>query len=184
VVEEESQLNLVFFDLETQKLFRDVGGRNPGKLLLACAVTYSSAKSDFTIYWEADVQRLVDELKSADKVVGFNIREFDYEVLRPYQPAFNFAMLPTLDLFLDIRRVLNFGISLDSIAKATLGSAKTADGIQSVEWFQTGQKDKVAQYCKEDVEITRKIYEFGREYGFVHYFSKLGSKLKIAVNWR
>ena len=177
-------MNLVFFDLETQKLFQDVGGRNPGKLLIACGVTFSTTRSDFSVYWEDDVQALIDELKSAGKVIGFNIREFDYEVLRPYQPAFDFASLPTLDLLLDIRRVLNFGVSLDSIAKASLGLAKTADGIQSVEWFHTGQRGKVAQYCQDDVEITRKIYDFGRENGFVYYTSRLGSKLKVPVNWR
>jgi DEAD/DEAH box helicase domain-containing protein len=177
-------MNFVFFDLETQKLFQEVGGRHPAKLLLACAVTYSSAQSDYKTFWETDVQTLVDELRSADKVVGFNVREFDYEVLRPYSPTFNFSSLPTLDLFLDIRRILNFGLSLDSLARACLGAVKTADGIQSVEWFRSGEKEKVADYCKADVDITRRVYEFGREQGFVYYFSKLGSKLKVPVNWR
>jgi hypothetical protein len=33
------------------------------------------------------------------------------------------------------------------------------------------------------VDITRRVYEFGRENGYVNYYSKLGSKLKVAVNW-
>ena len=177
-------MNLVFFDLETQKLFHEVGGREPRKLLLACGVTYSTAKNDFTVYWERDAQALIDELKSADKVIGFNIREFDYEVLRPYAPTFNFGSLRTLDLLLDLRRTLNFGLSLDSLARACLGETKTADGVQSVEWFRAGEKDKVAEYCKADVDITRRVYKFGRDNGFVYYYSKLGSKLKVAVNWR
>ena len=73
---------------------------------------------------------------------------------------------------------------LDSIAKASLGATKTADGLQSVEWFKNGALDKVAEYCKADVDITRRVYEFGRDNGFVHYYSKLGSKLKVAVNWK
>jgi len=177
-------MNLVFFDLETQKLFRDVGGRDPAKLLLACAVTYSSAKSDYTTFWETDAQALIDELRSADKVIGFNVREFDYEVLRPYSPKFKLGSLPTLDLFLDIRRILNFGLSLDSLARACLGAVKTADGLQSLEWFRSGEKEKVADYCRADVDITRRVYEFGCEKGFVYYYSKLGSKLKVPVNWR
>jgi len=177
-------MNQVFFDLETQKLFEEVGGRNISKLLLACGVTYSSGRSDFAVYWEKDAEALLAELKSADKVIGFNIREFDYEVLRPYAPGFNFAALPTLDLLLDIRRALNFSLSLDSLARASLGAAKSADGVQSVEWFRAGELDKVAEYCKADVDITRRLFEFGRENGFVYYHSKLGSKLKVAVNWR
>jgi len=34
------------------------------------------------------------------------------------------------------------------------------------------------------VDITRQVYEFGRDNGFVNYRSKLGSKLKVTVNWR
>ena len=126
-------MNLVFFDLETQKLFQEVGGRDASKLRLACGVTYSTVKNDFTVYWERDAQALIEELKSADKVIGFNIREFDYEVLRPYAPAFNFGSLRTLDLLLDLSRTLNFRLPLDALAKACLGTEKTADGIQSVE---------------------------------------------------
>ena len=37
-------MNYVFFDLETQKLFQDVGGRDASKLRLACGVTYSRIK--------------------------------------------------------------------------------------------------------------------------------------------
>ncbi len=138
-------MNLVFFDLETQKLFQEVGGRDAGKLRLACGVTYSTGKNDFAVYWERDAQALIDELKSADKVIGFNIKEFDYEVLRPYAPAFNFASLKTLDLLLDLSRTLNFRLPLDSLAKACLNENKTADGIQSVEWFRNGDLDKVAE---------------------------------------
>lgn len=177
-------MNLVFFDLETQKLFKEVGGRDASKLRLACGVTFASDRNDFTVYWEKDAQALIDELKSADRVIGFNIREFDYEVLRPYVPTFNFGSLKTLDLLLDIRRMLNFNLSLDSLAKASLGETKTASGLQSVEWFRSGELAKVAEYCQADVDITRRLYEFGRDNNFVYYYSKLGSKLKVAVNWR
>jgi DEAD/DEAH box helicase domain-containing protein len=177
-------VNQVFFDLETQKLFQEVGGRDPGKLLLACGVTFSSAKNDFTVYWENQATALVDELQAADKVIGFNIREFDYAVLRPYTPNVNFNSIRTLDLLLDISRTLNFRLPLDSLAKASLGETKTADGIKSVEWFRAGEKDKVAEYCKADVDITRRLFEYGRDNGFVYYYSKLGSKLKVPVNWR
>ena len=177
-------MNILFFDLETQKLFQEVGGRDASKLRLACGVTYSTDKKGFTVYWERDAQALVDELKAADKVIGFNIREFDYEVLQPYTPAFNFASLRTLDLMIDLSRILNFRLPLDSLAKASLGAEKTADGIQSVEWFRQGEMDKIAEYCKADVDITRRVYEFGRDNGFVYYYSKLGSKLKVNVNWK
>lgn len=177
-------MNIVYFDLESQKLFAEVGGRDPGKLLLACGVTWSTARNDFAVYWEKDAPALVAELKAADRVIGFNIVSFDYEVLKPYAPNENFRAFRSTDMLQDIFRALGFRLSLDSIAKATLGATKTADGVKSVEWFRNGELDKVAEYCKADVDITRRVYEFGRDNGYVHYYSKLGSKLKVAVNWK
>ena len=177
-------MNIVYFDVESQKLFQDVGGRDAARLLLACGVTWSTARNDFAVYWERDAPALIAELKAADRVVGFNIIGFDYEVLRPYAQNENFRAFRTTDMLQDIYRTLNFRLSLDSIAKATLGATKTADGLQSVEWFRNGELDKVAEYCKSDVDITRRVYEFGRDNGFVYYYSKLGSKLKVAVNWK
>ena len=177
-------MNIVYFDLESQKLFEEVGGRFPAKLLLACGVTWSSVRNDFAVYWEQEAVALVAELQSADHVIGFNILNFDYEVLRPYAPNVNFRSIRSTDMLQDIYRALNFRLSLDSVAKATLGATKSADGMQSVIWYRNGELDKVAEYCKSDVDITRRIHEFGRDNGFVHYYSKLGSKLKVAVNWK
>ncbi len=178
-------MNYVFFDLETQNLFEDVGGReNVEKLRVACAVTWSAQRGDFAVYWENDVPSLIKELMTATKIVGFNLRGFDYLVLQPYSPETRFSNLPTLDLFLDLQKILGFRISLDSIASATLGEAKTADGVQSVQWFRAGELNKVAEYCKADVDITRRIYEFGRDHGHIFYRSKLGSKLKVDVKWK
>lgn len=178
-------MNYVFFDLESQNLFEDVGGRgNIEKLKVACGVTYSTEKNDFTVYWEKDVPALIAELKSATKVVGFNLQGFDYLVLKPYSPETRFASIPTLDMLLDLQKILGFRIGLDAIASATLGATKTADGIQSVEWFRNGELDKVAEYCKADVDITRRVFEFGRDNGHIFYKSRLGSKLKVEVKWK
>jgi DEAD/DEAH box helicase domain-containing protein len=101
-------MNIVYFDLESQKLFEEVGGREPSKLLLACAVTWSTVRNDFLVYWEKDAKALVAELKSADRVIGFNIISFDYEVLKPYIPNENFRSIRSTDMLQDIFRTLNF----------------------------------------------------------------------------
>jgi DEAD/DEAH box helicase domain-containing protein len=177
-------MNIVYFDLESQKLFEDVGGRDATKLLLACGVTWSTQRNDFAVYWEKDAAALVAELKAADRVIGFNIINFDYEVLKPYAPTVNFRSFRSTDMLQDISRTLGFRLPLDSIAKATLGTTKTADGVQSVQWYRNGELDRIAEYCKADVDITRRVFEFGRDNGFVHYYSKLGSRLKLQVNWK
>jgi DEAD/DEAH box helicase domain-containing protein len=178
-------MNIVFFDLETQNLFEDVGGRNNiGALKVSCGVTWSSVRNDYKVYWEKDVPGLIAELKSAGRVIGFNIKGFDYEVLRPYAPNERLQFLPTLDIMDDLFRTLSFRVSLDSVAQATLGARKSADGKQAVTWWREGKLEDLAEYCKMDVDVTRRIYEFGCENGFVNYLSRLGSKQKVAVKWR
>ncbi len=102
-------MHIIVFDLETQNLFEDVGGRtNIAALRVSCAVTWSSVRNDFNIYWEKDVPGLIEELKSAGRVVGFNLKGFDYEVLRPYAPAERLQFLPTLDIMDDLFHTLSF----------------------------------------------------------------------------
>ncbi len=178
-------MNIVVFDLETQNLFEDVGGRaNIGALKVSCAVTWSSARRDFKVYWEEDIPELVVELKTGGRVVGYNLKGFDYEVLRPYAPNERLQFLPTLDIMEDLFRTLSFRPSLDSVAKATLGENKSADGVQAVTWWRSGEKDKLAEYCKVDVDVTRRIYDFGCEFGYVQYITRLGSRQKVKVNWK
>ena len=132
-------MNIVVFDIETQNLFEDVGGRgNIGALKVSCAVSWSSLRNDFTLYWEKDVPALISELKSAGRVVGFNIKGFDYEVLRPYAPDERLQFLPTLDIMDILFRQLSFRVSLDTVARATLGDTKTASGLQAVAWWREG----------------------------------------------
>ena len=178
-------MNIVVFDLETQNLFEDVGGRtNISALKVSCGVTWSSARNDFTLYWEKDVPELIAELKSAGRVVGFNVKSFDYEVLRPYAPDERLQFLPTLDILDDLFRQLSFRVSLDSVARATLGETKSATGLQAVAWWRAGELEKLAEYCKIDVDVTRRIYEFGCENGFVQYLTRLGSRQKVQVKWK
>jgi DEAD/DEAH box helicase domain-containing protein len=178
-------MNIVVFDLETQNLFEDVGGRsNIGALRVSCAVTWSSARQDFAVYWENEVPALIVELKSAGRVIGYNVKGFDYEVLRPYAPNERLQFLPTLDIMNDLFQTLSFRPPLDSVARATLGEAKSASGLQAVEWWRAGEREKLVEYCKVDVDVTRRIYDFGCEFGYVQYFTRLGSKQKVKVNWK
>ena len=178
-------MNVVVFDLETQNLFEDVGGRaNIGALRVSCGVTWSSARQDFAVYWENEVPALIVELKSAGRVIGYNVKGFDYEVLRPYAPNERLQFLPTLDIMDDLFHTLSFRPPLDSVARATLGEAKSASGLQAVEWWRAGEREKLVEYCKVDVDVTRRIYDFGCEFGYVQYFTRLGSKQKVKVNWK
>jgi len=175
--------NTLFFDVETQRLADEVGGwRYISKLGLAAAVTYSTGDGLFRHYTEDQVANLVSELQSADLVVGFNILRFDYEVLRPYTTV-DLLRLPTVDMLAHIHQQLGFRVSLDSLAVATLGTKKSADGIQAVRWYKQGRLDEVLAYCEQDVVVTRDLYEFGRAHKYLQYRDKYRGLRQVAVNW-
>ena len=51
---------------------------------MSIGVTYSTARGEYKIYGEKQVNDLITELQRADLVVGFNNLRFDYEVLHGY----------------------------------------------------------------------------------------------------
>jgi DEAD/DEAH box helicase domain-containing protein len=174
---------IIFFDLETQRTFDEVGGRhNLRNLGLAVAVTYNSSSGEYRSFTEKEVEELVEELAGADLVVGFNVKSFDYEVLRPYTD-YPLHTIPTADMLQDIHQELGFRLPLQALAQATLGIGKSADGLQAVRWFRQGDLDKVIDYCRTDVEVTRRLYEYGCERGYVLYWDRGGQMQRIFVDW-
>jgi DEAD/DEAH box helicase domain-containing protein len=175
---------IVFFDLETQRTFDEVGGRhNIRRLGLSVAVVYSTATGEFHVYTEDNVHDLIDQLRAADLVVGFNVIDFDYEVLRAYTDD-PLDDLPTADMLQHVHRALGFRVSLDGLATATLGARKSADGLQAVRWWREGQLDKIIDYCRQDVEVTRQLWEYGRRNRHVRFFDRRSYRRRnIPVTW-
>lgn len=175
--------NIVYFDLETQKSADEVGGWDKiNRMGLSVGVTYSTARGDYKIYGEKQVNDLLNELQRADLVVGFNILRFDYEVLHGYTP-FDLTQLPTLDMLVDLQNTLNHRLSLDSIATATFGVEKTAEGLQAIEWFKEGKMLEIAEYCCYDVKITKLVHEYGVSQRQLYYNNRFGKKLTVPVKW-
>ena len=92
-------------------------------------------------------------------MVGYNIKGFDYEVLRGYSDE-DFQKLPTFDMMYDLDDRLGFRPKLESVAVPSLGGGKSADGLQALEWWRQGEVDLIVEYCREDVKVTRARVNF------------------------
>jgi len=176
--------DIVIFDLETKKEFAEVGGREHPELLgvsMLCAYSYNDNK--FSAFEESELKDFESMLKNAGLVVGFNIRGFDLPVLQPYV-GMNLKKLNFLDMMDGVVNAAGFRVSLDNLAKNTLGLAKSADGLQALEWFRQGRIQEVEEYCLKDVEVTKKLYEFGKENGHVKFVSRYSPEPQILkVDW-
>ena len=126
---------------------------------------------------------MLSYLDRADLIVGFNIRKFDYSVLSAYSNS-DLLSLPTFDILEDVHRRLGFRLALDHLAKETLGRGKTAHGLQAVEWFRKGEMEKLTEYCRQDVAVTRDLFLYGLENGHLIYKEKRSERrLRLLVDW-
>jgi len=184
--------NIVYFDLETQRSFGDVGGfANKSKMGVSVGVTYSTTRGTYEIYPENEMERLGEELVRADLVVGWNHLQFDYPVLQPYVFHTLGEQTVNLDMMVDLETRLGFRLKLDSVASASLGTGKTADGLDALRWWQEHKKTgefeplrKIAEYCAYDVKVTRMVHEYALAHGHLKFDNRAGGTEQVAVDWK
>ena len=175
---------ILYFDLETQKSADDVGGwGNIHDMKLAVAVVWDSCEQEYFSYLEGAASELVKKLRTADLVVGFNVKKFDYGVLQPYAD-FDLDEITTFDMLIDVNKKLGHRLSLNHLAENTLNAEKSADGLVSLQWFKEGKIDKIIEYCKQDVEITRDLFLYGELHGYVKYSTRSGVAKDLKVDWK
>jgi DEAD/DEAH box helicase domain-containing protein len=124
----------------------------------------------------------VGDLVEYDLVVGFNILRFDYAVLGGLS-RFDFSTLPTLDILRDIHAVLGYRLSLDHLARETLGASKSASGMQALTWWKQGRIDDIVAYCRQDVAVTRDLFLYGLRRGHLVFRNKAEKTVRVPVDW-
>lgn len=171
------------FDLETQRSAKEVGGwGNKHLMKVSVAVLLDVAAGEILTYTEADVEAMIEQLSGADLVVGFNILDFDYQVLRAYSPV-DFSSWNTFDILKDIRDRLGHRLSLDSLATATLETPKSADGLDAIRWYREGKIEKIIDYCTSDVNITFRLFEHGLKKNYFLFDHKSAGRVKLNLDW-
>lgn len=174
--------NKIVLDLETQKAFDEVGGRDKNHLLkVSVAGIYSYPKNQYLCFAEDQIYKLGEVLASADQIIGFNIKNFDYQVLQPYL-NFDLLDIPTLDILEEVERLIGHRIRLDNLAQMTLGYGKSGDGLEAIKLYKQGRIDDLKKYCLDDVKITKELYDYVQKYGkllFKDYFETREIKISF-----
>ncbi|MDX1386023.1 MAG: ribonuclease H-like domain-containing protein [bacterium] len=173
----------IVLDLETQRTFEEVGGRNYEDLLVSVVGIYRYDTHSYECYLENEIHHLENLLIDCDLLIGFNHRKFDLPVLQRYLHLSG-AELPMLDIMEDIANTIGHRVSLDSVAQATLQIGKTGHGLDAIEFYRKGEWDKLKAYCLNDVKITKEVYEYGMKHGHVYYLTRDGMDRKsVKVQW-
>jgi len=108
---------------------------------------------------------MIDLLGQADLLIGFNSLAFDCPLLE----ACGYELPPRdhCDLIALCSEVLGFWPSLQRLAWATLGEGKNGHGQHAPILAQEGRWDELYDYNLRDVELTRRLFEFAMDVGYL-----------------
>ena len=169
------------FDVETQRSATEVGGWHRAERMgVSVAVLYDTGSDSFFTYREGEIGELISHLTELDLVVGFNNKRFDNRVLSAYT-TLDLASLPTLDILEEVKNRLGYRLSLDSLAAHTLGVKKSGHGLLALKWYKEGRIDKIIEYCRKDVEITRDLFLYAVKNNCLLFQNKAGQIVRCPV---
>jgi len=175
-------MRYIVFDLETQNIFQEINSSDPAALDISVATVYDSETDKYTTVTIDDIDTLWPIIEKADALVGYNSNHFDIPLLNKYYPG-DLTQIKSIDILEDIKEALGRRLRLDSVAQATVGAKKSADGLQAVRWWREGKVKEVMKYCEQDVQVTKKVFDYARKNGHILFkdgHRKRELKLNIA----
>ena len=54
----------------------------------------------------------------------------------------------------------------------------------ALKWYREGRIDKIIDYCRRDVEVTKDLFLFGLENGYLLFTNKAGKLVRCPVDFR
>ncbi len=149
----------IVFDIETKNFFSDVGKNDPTLLDISIVAIYDSETDKYSSFLVDELHLLWHILEHADMLIGFNSDHFDIPLLNKYYPG-DLTKFKSLDILKEIHASFGRRMKLDQLAEGTLGRNKIGHGIEAVDWWKTGEIDKIREYCIDDVRLTKEIYDY------------------------
>jgi DEAD/DEAH box helicase domain-containing protein len=161
-------MRAITFDIESVSDSMVRGHVDVNEQELVVVAIHDSDTGEYSSYFKEDLHTLWPILERADMLIGFNSDAFDIPLLNRYYPG-DLSHIRSLDLLNEVQKVLGRRIRLQSLAEATLGRGKSGDGLRAGQWWKEGKRDTVAEYCIEDVRLTRELYDYALAHGILKY---------------
>ncbi len=161
-------MRVITFDIESISDSVVRGHLDVSEQELTVVGVHDSETNEYSSYVKEELSALWPILERADMLVGFNSDAFDIPLLNRYYPG-DLLHIRSLDLLSEVQKVLGRRVRLQSLAEATLGKGKSGDGLMAGQWWKEGKRDKVREYCIEDVRLTRELYDYALTHGILKY---------------
>lgn len=171
----------VYLDLETRRTAAEAGGWDKlDQLGVSIAVTIASDGP--RVFTEDKIQKLAGVLAHAERIVGYNLRNFDLKVLDGYT-GFSIGKARIVDLMDEVERAAGHRVSLQTLASATLGISLSRDSLDLVKCWKQGRVLDVIEGCSNDVFAIQALHEYAMKHGELFYFAHEDKQReRIALN--
>jgi DEAD/DEAH box helicase domain-containing protein len=161
-------MRAITFDIETRTDSFTRGKIDIATQELTIVGIHDSETNEYSSYSVEELSKLWPIIERADMLIGFNSDAFDIPILNRYY-AGDLTNIRSLDIMVEVQKVLGRRVRLQSLGEATLKRGKTGNGAEAMTWWEQGLHDKVRKYCIEDVRLTRDLYDYAREHGHLKY---------------
>jgi len=173
---------MLFLDIETKNDWTSGDSFKIENLEISYVGVMDGDTGEEMDFWEDDMEKLGEVMKKTDYVVHYNGFTFDMPVIANYIGDW-VNELPQIDLMVAAFKKIGFRPKLDDLANATLGYGKIGKGSDAVKYWAAGDLDSLKKYCLMDVKVTKDVYDWGIDKGFVKYYDKQGFVVKTDIDW-
>lgn len=166
---------------------------------LAVACSWCDCHGHHFFVYSDDINAAItlhDHLLKHSRLISFNGIRFDNPIIAhdAGQPVADLN-LRSFDILQNIQARLGHRLKLEQLIQETLGKCKSGSGIDAVAWWKQYERlhdadplaalehlHAIKRYCAYDVRLTRELYDFGIQHGFVCYVSR-GCRYRVEVDW-
>ena len=184
--------NNVYFDTELQEQIPKGGGiKRYAKMSVIASWWDLDDEPICTEYYELDDHIMAFD--ASEKIIGYNIMYFDWKVLEKYitssqikrykKKSFDIYVYMMQKTYFHNGKQKHLKPSLNDISVPTLESPKINLGMTAPMAWQKGYVEELMEYCKHDVRLTKGVWEFGHEQGYVKLKDHEGKLREVNVNW-
>ena len=160
----------ICWDLETKDLIKK--GEKISDLQISFLGWYNSKDKEIKVTDELGLPEFFEEVKETDLLIGFNSISFDSAVIEKYDYTEVVKNAQHFDMMKMAQKELGHRVSLNAIAKASLGLSKTAHGSKAPKLWKEGKHDELIRYLKQDIALTKDIYIKGVREGELQFEDK------------
>ena len=132
----------------------------------------------YRVFFKDNFKEFMALMASRSLIIGFNSCRFDNMLLKAHGLAHEDLWEHTYDILREIwvsERLdpdkfspkTHGGLGLDVVARANDLSGKTGNGAMAPVWFQRGEYGKVADYCLQDIKLTKGLLDLIMARGYL-----------------